>query len=238
MVLRVEAGGSARAAIEQDPRGANESAVRIAAQVAREAEVGERIPVVEAAGLGGGAGVLFDEAPHGRRVAENRGEVHVLPRDLRMRGEDGLRLLEPAGAVWRTVDRHTGGFGESVARIVQIDRLDAAPELAPRFEAIFAGDDELRVGEQAPRRRQHFSHPLQRVGRPRANVRVQILRLLLELPDVRARWKLLALIHDAPLDGPLSACRAERGCDVDCRAFEVSSALPADRRPPRRPPTS
>jgi len=44
-----------------------------------------------------------------------------------MRGEDGLRLLEPAGTVWRAVDRFTGGFGESVARIVQIDRLDAPP---------------------------------------------------------------------------------------------------------------
>jgi len=109
-----------------------------------------------------------------------------------------------------------GAFSERWLAIAQslgyeVDRLDAAPQLAPRFETIFAGDDELRVGEQSPRGRQHLSHALQRVSRSRAKLRLQIFRLLLELFDVRARWKLLALIHDAPLDGPLSACRAERG---------------------------
>src|SRR5262249_41657188 len=125
---------------------------------------------------------------------------------------------------------------EGGGRVGKIDRLHAPAELRPRREAVLARDDELGLGEDATRVGEDAPHPLGGLGGAGAELGEEVLGLLLQLLDAGVGGKLLLCRHDTPLT--MARCpRAgpKRGWFGSTFALEVSSALPADRRSPRRP---
>jgi hypothetical protein len=93
-----------------------------------------------------------EESSDGSLIGEDHGSVNAARRNVRVTGEDHLRVLERSGSV--PAPGRTGGLDESGGRVIeggdftaQQERLDVADELRPTIESVLAGDDELRVGK-------------------------------------------------------------------------------------------
>lgn len=144
----------ARAGVEQSAGRADEGIRTRAIQpdLSREAKVRERVPT-QRSSLRGGAGTAAGEkGSYGNLVGEDRRSVNAARRDVRILGEDHLCFVERSR--FMPVPRRAGGFDECRDRVVervdfaaQPEGLDVPGELWPSFETMFAGDDELRIGE-------------------------------------------------------------------------------------------
>ena len=151
----VPAGVGAGSGVEESAGGVDEGfgAGGIEAEIAGEAEVGEGVPVVRASGGGGVSWVLGEEFFDGGFVGEDGGGVDVGGGYLRVAFEDELGVFEGAAAV-AGVARDAGGFDEGGDGVGEVGEgadealgFDVGGEFWPAFEAVFAGEDELRVGE-------------------------------------------------------------------------------------------
>ena len=96
VILRVEAGVRACTVLEQKPGCANEpvGARSIEAQVARKAEVGERIPIVELSCRRRLLRIAFDETSDRRLVAENRRDENIMLGNVGVLRKDGGGPIE------------------------------------------------------------------------------------------------------------------------------------------------
>ena len=125
----------------------------VEAEIAGEGEVGEGVPLVRTAGGGGEGWVLGQEFADGGFVGEDGGGVNVGGGDVRVAGEDEIGVFERAGGV-PSVARDAGHLDEGVDGVGQVfegandaEGFKVGGELGPRGETVFAGEDELRVGE-------------------------------------------------------------------------------------------
>ena len=115
--------------------------------------MGERIPLVRAAGGGCECWVARKTVANGSLVSEGGGAVDAVSRDLGVAGEDGLGMLESAGGV-PAVGIDAGGGEEGTERIGQVfdgagdaERFDMHCECGPRVEAVLAREHKLGIGE-------------------------------------------------------------------------------------------
>ena len=111
----VEAGVCRRTGVEQPRRRADERAGpgTIDTQVAREAQVRERVPAAGPAAHGGRRGICRQACGDGAVVAEDGGGMDRRADDVGMRLPDALRLFEATRRV-RHLERHGSGFDEGV----------------------------------------------------------------------------------------------------------------------------
>ena len=151
----VPAGVGAGSGVEEGSGGVYErfGAGGVEAEIAREAEVSEGVPIVWASGRGGVGWILREEFFDGAFVGEDGGGVDVGGRDLRVTLEDELGLFEGPRAV-RVVAWDAGSFDEGKDRIREVGEgakevlgFDVGGEFGPAIEAVFASEDVLRVGE-------------------------------------------------------------------------------------------
>ena len=105
-----------RAGVEQRLRRTDEVVLAAQTQIAREAEVREGVPAIRPARYRSQSGVLNQQPPHAVVIAQDRTRVDVAYRDLRMGGEDRLRIIE--GARWMVCARRTGRDDELVSHCV------------------------------------------------------------------------------------------------------------------------
>jgi hypothetical protein len=151
----VPAGVGAGAGVEEGLGGEDEGcrAGFVEAEIAGEAEVGKGVPLVGASFCCGGAGIAGEEGADGGFVGEDGCSVDAGGGDLRVASEDEVGVLEGAGAVAGMAgdagyfDEGGDGIGEGGYGADEVEGLDVCGELWPTFEAVFAGDDELGVGE-------------------------------------------------------------------------------------------
>lgn len=131
----------------------------VEAEITREAEVGDRVPVMRSAVSGGERGITGEEGADGGLIGEDRCRVNAGGGDMGIAGEDELRVLEPAGAV-PAVTGDAGEFDEGVDGVSEcgaggrvFEGLDEAKrfkvrgKLWPGWKAVLAGNEELAIGE-------------------------------------------------------------------------------------------
>ena len=118
MIHLVPSGIGARTGVEQRRGGPYEAgrAGAIEPQVARETEVGERVPSAGPSRDRGVSAVKLEQTAHGRVVAQDRRRVDVRARDLGMRGENRLGAVECSRCV-PGVERDAGGLDKGGERI-------------------------------------------------------------------------------------------------------------------------
>jgi hypothetical protein len=151
----VPAGIGAGTGVEESTSGVDEGfgAIFVEAEIAREAEMGESVPVVRATTGGGVFGILREEFSDGGFVGEDGSGVDVRGGYVRVAFEDELRVFERAGAMV-VVTRDAGGVDKGGDGIGQVGEgadetlgFKVSGELWPALEAVLAGDDELGVSE-------------------------------------------------------------------------------------------
>jgi hypothetical protein len=129
------------------------------AEIAGEAEVGEGVPVVRATGGGGEGRIARQEGTDGGLVGEDCGDIDVARNAIEETLEDEVGMFESAGGVpavaWNAgeFEEGAGGVGEigAAGRVFEkaedAEGFEVGGEFGPGGEAVFAGEDELRVGE-------------------------------------------------------------------------------------------
>ncbi len=151
----VPSGVGAGSGVEEGAGGVDERlrARWLEAEVAREAEVSEGVPLVWSTGGGRVFGILGEELFDGALVGEDGCGVDVCGGDVGVAGEDELRVFEGAGGV-RVVAGDAGCFDEGGDGVWEVGEgadealgFEVSGEFWPALEAVFAGEDELGVGE-------------------------------------------------------------------------------------------
>ena len=128
----------------------------IESEVSREAEIRECVPIAGSTRRGGTGGIACQQVAHRDLIRNEGGSVDTARRDVRVLSDDHLGPMQRSRAVALTrhassFDECTGGIGEQADLTLQPNDLDVAGELRPAFEAVLAGNDQLRIGEPEPR---------------------------------------------------------------------------------------